>query len=341
MVAGLIVLMVVVGGFVRLSRAGLSIVEWDVLSGVLPPIGEDAWQETFALYQQTPEYQLVNNTMTLGEYQRIFYIEWGHRLIARIVGLIVVVPLIWFMWKGLMSARESIRYWVIAGLFAFQGLLGWLMVSSGLQDRPLVSHYRLTIHLLAAVALLGLVLWMAYNRTGASSEQLPAQSGAAGRRLSWVLLAAVVLQIAYGGLVAGLRAGHVSDTWPLMFGQWIPENLLTTAESWWASMVEPLGSHWVHRWFAFVVAALAVSLFMVIRRKLPRESSLRLWSLWLLYFVTVQITLGISVVWYGVPKWLALAHQAIGVALFVVALTITHRFHIIAVRQETEPLPTR
>ncbi|MCP3854090.1 MAG: heme A synthase, partial [Actinomycetia bacterium] len=135
MVAVLVATMVVVGGYVRLSRAGLSITEWDVVTGVIPPIGDVAWEQSFADYQQTPEYQLINRSMTLAEYQRIFYIEWAHRLIARIAGLLVVLPLFWFLWKGRLSWRSSLRYWAITILFGVQGILGWIMVSSGLRDR--------------------------------------------------------------------------------------------------------------------------------------------------------------------------------------------------------------
>ncbi|RLE16538.1 MAG: hypothetical protein DRJ50_14910, partial [Actinobacteria bacterium] len=135
MVAALVIAMVTVGGYVRLSRAGLSIVEWDVVTGVIPPIGDDAWERSFAGYQQTPEYQIINRGMSLADYQRIFYIEWAHRLIARIAGLLVILPLLWFLWKGLLSWRSSFRYWVIAVLFVAQGVLGWVMVSSGLRDR--------------------------------------------------------------------------------------------------------------------------------------------------------------------------------------------------------------
>ena len=136
LVASLIVIMVIVGGYTRLSRAGLSIVEWDVVTGVLPPIGEEAWQESFEAYQQTPEYQLVNEGMTLSEYKQIYYIEWAHRLIGRIAGMLVVLPLLWFMWKKYITPRESIKYWLVAVGFGIQGAIGWVMVSSGLEDRP-------------------------------------------------------------------------------------------------------------------------------------------------------------------------------------------------------------
>jgi len=326
LVAALIVIMVVVGGFVRLSRAGLSIVEWDVVTGVVPPIGETAWQESFADYQQTPEYQLINEGMTLGEYQRIFYYEWAHRLIGRIAGFLVIGPLAWFMWKRRLTLRESIRYWAVVGLFGVQGAVGWIMVASGLQDRPVVSHFRLTIHLLMAVLLLGIVLWMALDRIRAADETATAGSpmSTGTRRLTWTLLAALLLQLSYGGLVAGLKAGHVSDTWPLMFGQLIPDGLLSQYSPWWRNLYEALASHWIHRWFAFVVAAIAVALILRIRKEgtgwiAPRAAT------WLLAAVVGQITLGVLVVLLGVPKWFAVAHQGLGIGLFSVVVVLAHQ----------------
>lgn len=328
MVAILVIGLVTVGGFVRLSRAGLSIVEWDAVTGIVPPIGDAAWQRSFAGYQQTPEYQLVNSGMDLADYQHIFYIEWAHRLIARIAGLLVVLPLLWFMRKGLLSPRDSLRYWIVAALFGVQGAIGWAMVSSGLRDRPSVSHFRLTIHLLAALALLSIVLWMALDRMGASRPADPHErSGRSGasRTLSLVLLAVVVAQIGYGGLVAGLRAGYVSNTWPLMFGQLVPLDVLTARHPWWVNLSEAAGSHWIHRWMAFVVAGVAVALFVAIQRERSDSRVLRAAAGWLLAAVSLQIGLGIGVVILGVPKWLALAHQGVGVALFCISLVIAHQ----------------
>ncbi len=160
-VCGLIMFMVVFGGYVRLTRSGLSIVEWKPVAGVIPPIGDEAWQLEFEKYQQTPEFQKVNKNMTVDDYKGIFYVEYIHRLIARFAGLIVVIPLFYFLWKGIIPWRKSAIYLVIAALFGFQGYLGWYMVSSGLTNVPAVSHFRLTIHLLMALFLLALTLWMA------------------------------------------------------------------------------------------------------------------------------------------------------------------------------------
>jgi cytochrome c oxidase assembly protein subunit 15 len=329
MVAALVVLMVIVGGFVRLSRAGLSIVEWDVVTGVVPPIGDAAWEQSFAEYKLTPEYRIMNQGMSLAEYQRIFYYEWAHRLIARIAGLLVVFPLLWFLKKGLLSLRTSLRYWAIAALFGVQGTIGWIMVSSGLRDRPAVSHFRLTIHLLAALALLGIVLWMALDRIRAEQPADRHENRArsdASRILAWVLLGTVVTQIAYGGLVAGLKAGYLSNTWPLMQGRLVP-NGLTAGDPLWINLFEPLGSHWVHRWLAFVVAALAIAVAVAVRRDHSNDRSLQTATAWLLFVVGLQVALGITVVLLGVPKWFALAHQGVGVAVFCIALVIAHQIH--------------
>ncbi len=328
LVAALVVAMVIVGGYVRHSRAGLSIVEWDVVKGIIPPIGDVAWEQSFADYQQTPEYRLINRGMNLADYQRIFYIEWAHRLVARIAGLLVILPLLWFIWKGLLSLRSSSRYWVIAILFGAQGILGWVMVSSGLRDRPTVSHFRLTIHLLAALLLLGIVLWLAFDRMD-SRRAADRRVGPARRRrshiLAWALLGAVVVQIAYGGLVAGLKAGHVSNTWPLMFGRLIPPGLLTESDQWWMSLFEPISSHWIHRWLGVLVAAIAVAVFVVVRRDHGDSDALRITTSWMLIAIGLQITLGVLVVLLDVQKWLALTHQGIGVGLFCICVVIAHR----------------
>lgn len=314
----LIGLMVVVGGFVRLSRAGLSIVEWNVLTGVIPPIGQQAWQAEFAKYQQTPEFQKVNTAMTLAAYQRIFLIEWAHRLIARLVGLVVFIPLLVFLLRGTIPWRKSGIYVLILLLFGFQGFIGWIMVASGLIDRPHVSHYRLTIHLLTALALLAICLWQALNLTPrfAAVRKRPALPGQRG--LAVLLWAVVVMQIAYGGLVAGLKAGHASNTWPLMFGYLIPPGLLSTLTPWWQNLVETATTvHFVHRWLAFVVLLIAGVVYYRARKTSDAETVQR-GALVLIGIVGLQILLGISVVIFGVPLWLALMHQATAILLFSV-----------------------
>jgi cytochrome c oxidase assembly protein subunit 15 len=322
-VATLVGLMVIVGGYVRLTRSGLSIVEWNPISGVFPPIGQQAWQDEFTKYQQTPEFKIVNATMTLDGYKRIFYLEWAHRLIARIAGLIVVLPLAYFLWKGVIPWRKSGPFLLIVLLFALQGFMGWYMVSSGLIDRPHVSHFRLTIHLLIALTLLALAMWLGLDRLyGHGDATRPRWSG-------WGLaaLAIIVVQVAYGGLVAGLKAGHVSNTWPLMNGALVPAGLLSSAESWLASVLEtPLTVHFIHRWLAFVV--LGIALWLYLRQRTSATAGgqqIRRSAALLVAIILVQIGLGVSVVLFGVPLWLALLHQATALLMFATAVYLNHR----------------
>jgi heme a synthase len=322
-VAALVGLMVVVGGYVRLTRAGLSIVEWNPISGVVPPIGAQAWQQEFAKYQQTPEFRFVNAAMTLEEYKGIFYLEWAHRLIARLAGLIVVLPLLYFLWKRIIPWRKSAPYLLIAFLFAFQGFMGWYMVSSGLKDQPHVSHFRLTIHLLIALTLLALALWMGLDRLyGHGGATRPRWSG-----LGLAALAIIVFQIAYGGLVAGLKAGHISNTWPLIGGALVPPDLLAQTGSWLGSVLEaPLTVHFIHRWLAFAV--LAIALWLYFRQgagKTGGTEQIRKSAAALVVIILVQIGLGISVVVFGVPIWLALLHQTTALLMFATAVYLNHR----------------
>lgn len=320
-VAGLIMLMVVLGGFVRLTRSGLSIVEWNPISGIVPPIGEAAWQAEFAKYQQTPEYQHINHQMTLDEYKRIFTIEYVHRLLGRAAGLIVAVPLLYFLIRGIIPWRRSGVYVAIALLFAFQGYLGWYMVSSGLENVPAVSPYRLTIHLLMALFLLALTLWMAWQQSYGFPQRV---KGDAPLVLVSVVLAVLTLQISYGGLMAGLKAGHVSNTWPLMFGTLVPAGLLSQVEPWWRNLVTSQTTvHFIHRWLAFAVLAAAGWLYAHYRRR-ASTAAVR-GSLWLLALTVLQIALGVSVIWFNVTLWLALAHQAVAMFMFVAAAYVAYQ----------------
>lgn len=322
-VAALVALMVVVGGYVRLTRSGLSIVEWNPISGVVPPIGEAAWQAEFAKYQQTPEFKLINATMTLDGYKRIFFLEWAHRLIARMAGLIVALPLVFFLWKGMIPWRKSAPYLAIGALFAFQGFMGWYMVASGLVDRPHVSHFRLTIHLLTALSLLGLTLWTAFGRVYPARESVQPRWSVTGLGV----LAIILVQIAYGGLVAGLKAGWVSNTWPLMLGRLLPPDLLTSLGSWLESLLEaPVTTHFVHRWLAFVVLAAAGWFWLRARRRVEAAAGqIRAASAALVGIIALQILLGIGVVLFSVPVWLALLHQGTALVMFAIAVYLNHR----------------
>ena len=318
-VSALIVVLVVYGGWVRLTRSGLSIVEWNVVTGIIPPLGAEAWEGEFAKYRQTPEYQIVNYGMQLDEFKYIYYMEYGHRLLGRLAGLLFVGPLLFFLLRGAIPRARIPAYLGIGLLFALQGLVGWLMVKSGLSDRPQVSHLRLTLHLSCALALLAACLWLVFDYL------LPAQKSPVStviRRLSSGLYAAICLQIAAGGLVAGLKAGHISDTFPQMFGAWGPAGLWSMHPPLLNLLDNAATVHFQHRFFAFAVLALAIALWIAARRATaPIQIGTRL----LIGLVAVQIGLGIGTVLFHVPLILASLHQAIAVALFATSLYVCHR----------------
>lgn len=324
-VCGLIMFMVVLGGYVRLTRSGLSIVEWNPVSGVIPPLSQQAWEEEFTKYQQTPEFQLINSTMTLEGYKRIFYVEYIHRLLARFAGLVVLIPLLVFIGKGIIPWRKSGIYVAIVALFAFQGFLGWYMVSSGLEEHPHVNHFRLTIHLLMALFLLALTLWTALNHRYRFPRRLPGAARSTSFILSLLMIAILVIQISYGGFVAGLKAGWVSNTWPLMYGRLVPEGMFETLTPRWLNLLEaPVMVHFIHRWFAFAVLIMAGVVYWRVR---PRPYAAAIHKAVRLFFglTAAQIALGISVVWFSVPLVLALSHQAVALFLFVTAVFANYR----------------
>ena len=331
-VCALIVFMVIFGGYVRLTRSGLSIVEWNVFSGIIPPIGEAQWQAEFAKYQQSPEFQKVNQGMSLAQYKFIFYNEYVHRLVARMAGLVVIIPFFSFLWQGKIRWRESGVYWLIVTLFGFQGFMGWYMVSSGLVDRPAVSHLRLTTHLLLAVLLLSIAFWQALKLGNPQAE------GRRGWRnwLGFLMTGAIVIQIGYGGLVAGLKAGYVSNSWPLMYGYWLPPGLFSSIQPWWRNFIDSLPAvHYIHRWFAFLVLAVVVVLYVAAGNR-PEQRSIRQKLAYLTGVVCLQIALGVSVILFSVPISLALIHQATALILYLIALNINYSLAYRSERQRTE-----
>ncbi len=319
---GVVALLVVFGGYVRLTRSGLSIVEWNPVSGIMPPIGQQAWEEEFAKYQKTPEYLHVNSEMTLPEYKFIFYMEWIHRIIARLAGLFYAIPVFWFLFRKKIPTREFGIYFAMGMMFIAQAFMGWYMVASGLIDRPSVSHFRLTIHLLFALTLLALALWTALgHKFGFHSAGKKAKWSLPSKLAAWSL-ALLILQIAYGGMTAGLKAGHVSDTWPLMFGKWIPPGLFS---SWINPFEMPQTIVFIHRWLAWLGLVAVPAVFYFVRRQnYPRDIQRGL--LWLAGVVALQITLGVLTVLSYVNIVLALVHQANALLLFALGIYFLHRF---------------
>lgn len=323
--AFVVAFLVVFGGIVRLTRSGLSIVEWNPISGVLPPIGVQAWTEEFAKYQQTPEYQHINSWMTVDDYKFIFYLEWIHRIIARLAGLFYAFPVFYFLFKKTIPWKEFGVYFVMGMLFIGQAFMGWYMVASGLVEKPAVDHFRLTIHLLFALTLLGLALWTAYgHKYGFPALAKPAKWSTVSK-LAVTSLVILLIQISYGGLVAGLKAGHVSNTWPLMMGAWIPKGIFGAQGFNPAYLVEvPQTVVYVHRWFAFAgLLAVPYVYWQAKKRGYPAEIQRGL--AWLIAAVTTQIMLGVLVVLLNVNVALASIHQAGAVTLFWLAVFFIHR----------------
>ena len=326
--ASIVAFLVVFGGFVRLTRSGLSITEWNPISGTVPPMGEAAWQEEFAKYQQTPEFKQVNFNMDLEEYKFIFYMEWFHRFIARFAGLVYAIPVFYFLFRKTIPWKDFGIYFVMGSLFIAQAFAGWIMVASGLVDRPSVSHFNLTIHLLLALSLLGLSLWTAFGHKFGFPDQSKKAKWSLPSKLALVSFVLLMIQIAYGGMTAGLKAGHVSDTWPLMFGKLVPPNLFNS----WINFFEvPQTIVFVHRWFAFVgLIAVPVVYFIAKKQNYPREILTGL--LWLTAAVTLQITLGVLTVLSYVNIVIALIHQANALVLFALGVYFIHRLRALDAR---------
>lgn len=319
--AASVAFLVVFGGFVRLTRSGLSITEWNPVSGTVPPVSEQAWQEEFTKYQQTPEFKQINFNMTLKEYKYIFWIEWIHRFLARLVGLIYAIPVFYFLFTKKIPLKEFGIYFVMGLLFIAQAFAGWIMVASGLVDRPSVSHFNLTIHLMLALALLGLSLWTALGHKYGFPDPSKKAKWSMTSKLALISFILLLIQITYGGMTAGLKAGHVSDTWPLMFGKLIPPNLFSS----FINVFEtPQTIVFIHRWFAFAVLITITALYITAHKE-SDSSEIKSGLNWLLGLVIFQIVLGILTVLLHVQIAIALAHQAGALSLFTLMIFFIHR----------------
>lgn len=317
-----VALLVVFGGFVRLTRSGLSIVEWNPINGTVPPMGQHEWEAEFAKYQLTPEFIKINTGMTLDEYKYIFYIEWLHRLIARLAGLFYAIPVFYFLFKKTIPIKEFGVYFVMGSLFIAQAFMGWFMVASGLVDRPAVSHFRLTLHLLFALALFTLALWTALGHRYAFPNSAKKVKWSLPSKLALWSTVVLLVQIAYGGMTAGLKAGHVSSTWPLMFGKWVPPNLFNS----WTNLLEtPQTIVFVHRWLAWLGIVLVPLAYYIVRKQ-NYPTDIQRGLLWLTGVVTLQIALGVLTILSYVNIVLALTHQANAIVLLGLGIYFIHRF---------------
>ncbi|HEY7299032.1 MAG TPA: COX15/CtaA family protein [Xanthobacteraceae bacterium] len=334
-IAGLIFAMVVVGGATRLTRSGLSIVEWNPVIGVVPPLNQDSWQAEFKKYQAIPQYQKINRGMNLGQFKIIYWWEWTHRLLGRVIGAAFLLPLLWFLWKGWMEIAFLGRLWLIFGVGALQGVVGWWMVTSGLMDRVEVSQYRLAFHLTLACALFAAIIWTAQRTLRPGSYTSIAREGRAGPSLARLRATAalipvlVLCQIYLGALVAGLHAGLIYNTWPLIDGSFIPRvSQLLFQEPWWRNLFEnTLTVQFVHRTVAYVLWTVALAHAIdAARTAKPAAVS----AILLAAAVTLQAALGIVMLLHQAPIGLALLHQAVAVA--VLAIAVVHAARVCAGR---------
>ena len=321
--------LVVVGGITRLTHSGLSIVEWQPLVGTLPPLSEQAWQETFLKYQQTPEYQKVNLGMSIEAFKGIFWWEYGHRLLGRTIGLIYLVPLLYFLLRKRLDRERAWQLGAIFVLGALQGALGWYMVKSGLVDNPRVSHFRLTAHLGLAIAIYAAMLWVALGLL-APRRLLPQRTAPRGLwHFSLVLTALTIVMALSGGLVAGLRAGLVYNTFPLMNGYWIPPQILLL-EPWYLNFFDNAATvQFDHRMLAWLLAVL-VPWFWWRSRRVTLTPGARRWCAALPVVLLLQLTLGIATLLLAVPVALGAAHQAGALLLLTTALVINHELRTTA-----------
>ena len=312
-VSALVFAMVVVGGITRLTESGLSITEWKPVSGAIPPLTQNDWERAFDLYKQTPEYQQINGPagMDLAGFKFIFFWEWVHRLLGRLIGLAYALPLAWFAWKRAIPMGFGARLLALLFLGGAQGALGWYMVVSGLSERTDVSHFRLSAHLLLALFLLAVLIWTALDmRRLAYAGERPARFTAPAAWTSAVLF----IQLLLGAWVAGLNAGYVASDWPTMQGKLYPDGVDWSRGVLHALTSDPYLLHFLHRWWAWVLVA-ALVVFARHVKPLSRKASIAIHSAF-----GTQILLGIATVMSGMGIVLAVLHQAVG-ALVVASVT--------------------
>jgi cytochrome c oxidase assembly protein subunit 15 len=324
-VAALVLVMVLVGGATRLTESGLSITEWQPVTGALPPLSEGQWQAEFQKYQAIPQYRELNRGMSLAEFKTIFWWEWAHRFLGRLIGAAFLFPFLWFLWRGWIASELRPRLWLIFALGALQGAVGWWMVASGLADRVEVSQYRLATHLVLACAIYVALVWTAQRLGEGTSIFPPAPAawqggGAARLRASAAgLLGLVLLQIYLGALVAGLRAGYVYNTWPLIDGALVPEGsrLFADAPLWRNFFENTLTVQFDHRMLAYAIwlCALAHAIDVGRSRRGPAFAG----AVALLVALTLQAALGIWTLLAAAPLPVALLHQAMAMLVLTAA----------------------
>jgi cytochrome c oxidase assembly protein subunit 15 len=325
-IAAITFAVVVIGGITRLTRSGLSIVDWRPVVGIVPPLNDAQWTDAFDRYRQFPEYQQLRRGMTLAEFKSIFFWEYLHRLAARAIGAVFLVPLVFFWRAGYFTRPLAVRALALSAVGAMQGVVGWLMVKSGLVDRPSVSHYRLALHLVLAVTILSVSVWLARD-LAIRWPRPPAEFSvrrAIGRGLG-VVGALLAAQIICGAFVAGMKAGVLFGTFPLMMGQLIPPGWMALDPPLLNVVQNPATVQWVHRLVGTLLVLSAIAVFLQVRRIAPDRATRRL-NVALLSSIASQYLLGVLTLVYYVPVPLAVVHQAM--ALLIVALWVASVHHV-------------
>ncbi|UWQ20585.1 heme A synthase [Jannaschia sp. W003] len=322
----LVVAMIAVGGLTRLTDSGLSITEWRPVTGALPPLSAEAWEAEFALYRAIPEYQLQNRGMTLAEFQTIYWWEWGHRQLGRVIGLVWLLGFV-----GLLATKKIPPGWtgrlvLLGALGGLQGAIGWWMVSSGLEGTMLdVASYRLATHLGLAFVILGLIAWFMLDLSRSAADLLQARRLAEPRLATWgtVLIAAVLFQVILGALVAGIDAGRNYTDWPLMAGGLTPPDMWAL-EPWWRNLFENDGTvQFFHRLWGYALLGLVIAAAVAARRSAHRKTRLAFTAA--LHMTVLQIVLGVVTVMYSSPWYFAIVHQLGAVVLLVLVIRARHR----------------
>ena len=320
----LVFIMVIVGGITRLTNSGLSMTDWHLVTDTFPPLSEEKWQKTFETYKQFPEYKKINsqNDFTLSDYKFIYFWEWFHRFIGRIIGLVFLAPFVYFLLKKKLDRPTINKCFILLGMGTLQGFFGWFMVKSGLIDNPDVSHYRLALHLTFAFLTFAYTLWVALDLLYPNKNQviLPL------KKIARFTLVFLIIQIIYGGFVAGLNAGLIHNHWPLMSdGQFLHESIMLEKDNWFLRLTEgKSGVQFVHRTLAYVVVGLMLFLFFKSKKyilTLQQKNGLNA----LIIIVFLQFTLGVFTLLYQVPLWLGLIHQIMAFFLLAAMTFTLHR----------------
>lgn len=322
----MIVIMVTIGGITRLTGSGLSITDWKPIMGAIPPLSQQDWSDAFQRYQESPQYLKVNHGMSLSEFKWIFFWEYVHRLWGRLIGLAYALPFFWLLARRRVRGALAGKLAIGLALGGLQGVVGWLMVKSGLVDLPRVSHYRLAIHFNLALFVLIYLLKLRWSLGTERVEVRPEHAGL--WRTSKALVALLLLQLLYGAFVAGLKAGWIHNTFPTMSGEWFPSAFWALSPAFLNFLENPTAIQWIHRWVGAALALLALWLWRALRR-VKTERAQRVGGMATSHSILTQFLIGVLTVLWAVPVVLGVLHQLMAcvvlIAVFYFQHTLTHR----------------